>query len=404
MDPVSQLLDPPAAAAGASLVGPHGEGLAIVTDQLAELGGTERILATLIARYPEASVFATRFDPAGDVPEAAFEEHLAQHRADLNGAAASTPEPRGVRFVGRPGRRHRHYLFPLYARQVRAVPLEGARVVLVLGSIGWSNGVRIPPGACHVAYVGGAPRPLYDHVPQYASEYPPPVRPLLRAAIPALRIRHRRLLEAPVRMAANSRCSADSMERILGRPVEVIYPPVRTAFFTPADRPRNHYLVVSRLRPHKRVDVVIDAFRELGHPLVVAGGGPWLDRLRRDAPPNVRFTGHVGDVALRELYRSSRALVSASVEEFGICLVEALAAGVPVVAPRAGGSGEIVADGVNGAAIDAVEPAAVIDAVRRLERDPVDPVACRRSAERFSAEPFTAAIDRLIEGRPGPSL
>ena len=398
MNPVSQLLDPPVAAAGASLVGPHGEGLAIVTDQLAELGGTERILATLIARYPEASVFATRFDPAGDVPETAFEEQLAQHRADLNGAGASAPEPRGVRFVGRSGRRHRHYLFPLYARQVRAVPLDGARVVLVMGGIGWSNGVRIPPGACHVAYVGGAPRPLYNHVREYASEYPPPVRPLLRAAIPALRVRHRRLLEAPARLAANSRCSADSMERILGRPVELIYPPVRTGFFTPAERPRSHYLVVSRLRRHKRLDVVIDAFRELGEPLVVAGGGPWLDELRRSAPPNVRFAGHVGDEELRELYRSSRALVSASIEEFGICLVEALATGVPVLAPSAGGSGEIVADGVNGATIDAIEAGAVVEAVRRLEREPVDPAACRRSAERFSAERFTAAAERLIEG------
>jgi glycosyltransferase involved in cell wall biosynthesis len=400
MSRTAQLLDPPFATAADSLAGPHGERLAIVTDQVADFGGVERTLATLIARYPAASVVASRFDPSGGFPEGDFDVRVAGHRADRNGAAAGPPEPRGVRFVGPPGRRRRHYLFPVYARQMRSARLDGARVVLVLGSMGWGNGVCVPPRARHVAYVGGAPRPLYGHARKYASEYPRPVRPLLRAAIPALRLHHRRLLAGPDHVAANSRCSAAEIERIVGRPVEVIYPPVRTEFFTPAKRVRTHHLVVSRLRPHKRLDVVIDAFRELGEPLVIAGAGPWLDELRRSAPPNVRFAGHVGDEELRELYRSSRALVSASIEEFGICLAEALAAGVPVVAPRAGGSGEIVVDGVNGAAIDAVEPGAVSDAVRRLERDPVDPAACRRSAERFSAERFTAQAERLVEGRP----
>ena len=359
--------------------GPRGEGLTIVTEQVADFGGVERILATLLARYPAAPVRASRFEPSSGFP---------------NGHE-SVP-PARVQLVGPPGRRRWHYLFPLYARSMRAEPLADAQTVLSLGGMGWSNAVEMPPGARHVAYVGGPPRPLYGHSPAYLREYPAHLRPLLRAALPALRSHHRRLLAAPERMAANSSWSAQGMERILGRPVEVIHPPVRTGFFTPADRSRDHYLVVSRLRPHKRVDVVIEAFRRLGEPLVIAGAGPWHERLARTAPPNVRFTGPVGDRELRELYRRSRAIVSASVEEFGLCLVESLACGTPAIAPRQGGSGEIVSDGLNGIALTSTDPAAIVRAVRRLEAEPPAAADCRLSAERFSEERFGSAIDELV--------
>lgn len=375
------------------LIGPGGEGLVIIAEQIAEFGGVERILATLLARFPAARLVASRFRPAAGFSEADFHARVGEHAGERQ--AAGSPK---IRLVGSPERPRRHFLFPLYARELRAAPVGDAGAVLALGGHGWANAVPIPAGARHVAYAGGPPRMLYGHGREYRREYPAHVRPLLHAATPALRAHHRRLLSIPQAVAANSRCSADGIERILGRPVEVIYPPVRTEFFTPDARERTHFLVVSRLRLHKRVGVVIEAFRRLGLPLVVAGEGIGRDRLVRDTPPNVRFVGHVGDEELRELYRSSRALVSASVEEFGISLVEGLAAGVPLIAPRAGGSGEIVADGVNGFALDTVDPGSVVDAVARLEREPIDPTACRRSADRFSEARFAAEVTRLLEG------
>ncbi len=388
----TDVLAPPRAAASDGAIGPSGEGLVVVAEQIAEFGGMERILTTLLARLPAARLVASRFGPADRFTDTEFAARLAELEAGPRGDGDR------VRLIGSGNRVRRHYLFPLYARELRGAPLGDARAVLTVGGLGWAHGVEAPPGARHVAYVGGPPRPLYGYGRDYRREYPPPVRPFLRVAAPALRAHHRRLLAQPDAVAANSRTSAAGMEKILRRPVEAIYPTVRVDFFTPAARERRHHLLVSRLRPHKRADRVIEAFRQLGEPLVVAGQGPWLERLRHDAPPNVRFAGHVGDEELRELMRSSRAVVSASVEEFGLALVEALATGTPIVAPRAGGSGEIVADGVNGAALDALDPAAIAAAVERLEREPVDPDECRRTAERFSGERFTASIRALIEG------
>ena len=385
-------LAPPSARARA--LGPRGEGLTVVSEQIAEFGGVERIVATIVARYPAASMVTTRFEPGAGFDGGEFEARVAEL---ADGSANGRAPEEGVRLVGRGGRRRRHFLFPLYARALRSSAPEPARTVLSIGGMGWSSAVRVPAGARHVAYTGGPPRPLYGHTGEYLREYPPLVRPLVRAALPALRSHHRRLLAAPELLAANSRYSARGMERITGRPVTVIYPPVRTEFFTPAERLRRHFLVVSRLRPHKRIDVVIEAFRRTREPLVIAGEGPWRERLERSAPPNVAFVGHVGDEELRELYRTSRALISASVEEFGLCLAEALACGTPVVAPRAGGSGEIVADDLNGVGRDSVDPDSIVRAVERLDAAPPDPADCRRSAERFSVERFEAELAELID-------
>jgi glycosyltransferase involved in cell wall biosynthesis len=183
--------------------------------------------------------------------------------------------------------------------------------------------------------------------------------------------------------------------------VEVLYPPVKTRFFTPAPRPRRHYLLTARMTSFKRVEVVIDAFRRLDRPLVIAGGGPRLAPLRRSRPSNVRFTGFVSDEELRELYRCSRALVCPSVEEFGLVMAEALATGTPVIAPRAGGAMEIVDDGKTGILLDEVTPESLTQAVRAVEGMSFDAEACRGLAERFGENRFLVELDRIVSEELG---
>ena len=80
---------------------------------------------------------------------------------------------------------------------------------------------------------------------------------------------------------------------------------------------------MGRLVSYKRPDLVVKAFEGLGYPLVVVGEGHLADLLRATAPPNVTFLGAVDDAALRDLYRSARALVYPAEEDFGITMAEA---------------------------------------------------------------------------------
>ena len=105
-----------------------------------------------------------------------------------------------------------------------------------------------------------------------------------------------------------------------------------------------HALVVSRLAPEKGVDVAIAACAAAGVPLVVAGDGPLLGRLRAGADgTGTRFAGLVGDDELARLRASAGLAVvpSRSAETFGLAAAEAMAAGLPVAGSAIGALPEL---------------------------------------------------------------
>jgi glycosyltransferase involved in cell wall biosynthesis len=168
--------------------------------------------------------------------------------------------------------------------------------------------------------------------------------------------------------------------RELGAPlpwerVHVLAPPLR-AFAERSSAARGrHALVVSRLAPEKGVDVAIEACRRAKRPLVVAGDGPELGRLRAQAAGgDVTFTGHVSGERLEQLRGDAAiALVpSRSAETFGMAAAEAMAAGVPVVASAVGGMRELLGGGALEGGEGAAHPGDVAQfagAVARLWAD-----------------------------------
>jgi glycosyltransferase involved in cell wall biosynthesis len=158
--------------------------------------------------------------------------------------------------------------------------------------------------------------------------------------------------------------------RALGAPlpwerVHVLAPVLRT--FASASRAGSgaYALVVSRLAPEKGVDVAIAACQRAGVPLVIAGEGPLLSELRRQAgAADVRFVGFAAGTQLAELRRGAAlALVpSRSGETFGMAAVEAMAAGVPVAGSGVGALGELLEE--EGAAA----PGDVAGLARAIER------------------------------------
>ena len=356
-----------------------GHGLTIVNEQLAELGGAERLVAALRDRFPRALLMGPSF-----------------HTTNLpGGTPADWSDP--VRLVGSGGRRN-PFLAPRHARRLaREDPVPG--LLLTIGNNSWAHAVPPARQARHVAIVHGPPRCLYGHSRRYLAAEPPPLRPLLRAALPLLRSEYRRRLRAPHRRITVSHWSAGRLEEIHGVPWEVVHSPIDSALFTPHPAGRRSggpVVISSRMVPHKYVDILIDAVRGLDVELVVVGGGPSIPDLRAAAPPNVRFTGWVEDHELRDIYRAASLFVSPTVEEFGIALGEAQASGLPVIAPADGGAREIVQEGVTGMLLPQLTPETLGPAIAAARAREWDSDACRRAALRFTLERFIAGIEDVL--------
>ena len=131
-----------------------------------------------------------------------------------------------------------------------------------------------------------------------------------------------------------------------------------------------------RITRQKSLEVALAALARVdGVALLVAGDGPDLDRVRREANARgldgrVRFLGPLGRDDVLALFRAADASVlSSSWENFPHAVVESLAVGTPVISTAAGGVAEVVRDGVNGLVVPTGDAAALSDAIRRYLDD-----------------------------------
>jgi len=138
-------------------------------------------------------------------------------------------------------------------------------------------------------------------------------------------------------------------------------------------------VVVGRLVPDKNLPLLLDAFAEAGvsgeAQLVLHGTGPLEAELRARAGRlgiAALVTGPVAPAALRAVYADADVLALVSTfEPFGVTMREGAAAGLPLLCTRrAGAAGDVAVDGENAIVVDPDDRAALVEALRRLVREP----------------------------------
>jgi glycosyltransferase involved in cell wall biosynthesis len=145
--------------------------------------------------------------------------------------------------------------------------------------------------------------------------------------------------------------------------------------------PRGGYLLfVGTLEPRKNLGTLLDAYTHLlrmlpdAPRLVVAGGATadaaaWLARMsERPLQGHVEHIGYFANERREALYAGARALIMPSLDEgFGIPALEAMSAGVPVIASNRGSLPEVIADG--GTLLDALDAEGFANAMARAVTD-----------------------------------
>lgn len=204
---------------------------------------------------------------------------------------------------------------------------------------------------------------------------------------------------------ANSEHTARRIWRCYRRQATVIHPPVNIERFPLQTLKEDFYLTVSRLVSYKRVSLIVQAFNQLGLPLVVIGTGPDLEAIRKLAQPNVQVLGFQPDSVVEQYMTRAKAFVYAACEDFGIALVEAQACGTPVIAYGAGGALETVRDirqhpdSGTGLFFQPQSTDALIEAVKTFERskNSFSPERGRLNAAGFAPKIFGARYLAFLE-------
>lgn len=361
--------------------------VALVYDRLNKTGGAERVLVAFSELFPAADWYTSVWDKKG----APFSN---------NWRVKSS-------FISKiPYLRLHHEYFPLLMPFIfESLDFSQYDLVISIGSAE-CKGIITKPGTIHLHYCLTPTRYLHSHQEEYLTNR------LYKLLSNPLRAWDLVASTRPDKMIAISTQVKKRIKQYYHRESEIIFPPVDTKrlMITPtirqsdmlnrrfADFPKKYFLVVSRLVPYKKIDTLIHVFNQLPNKnLVIAGVGSEMVRLTKLAGKNIKFLGAVPESALPSLYQGATAYLQANEEDFGISMVEAQAAGTPVIAYGLGGAADIVKAGKTGILLSDNSVASLKTAIDNFDAKRFDREACQKNAKRFDTAEWTQKILERID-------
>lgn len=357
--------------------------VALIHDHLAQDGGAEKTLKVLAEIFPEAPIFTLLSDQKNVdkyYPNRIIETSVIQKL------------PGGIK--------HYQWYMPFMPMAVEFFDLSHFDLVLSDTS-SFAKGVITSERTLHICYCHTPTRYLWSDTHQYIAElkYNKYFKKVISLVLNYIRIWDRLAADRVDIFIANSKFIAKRIKKYYHRDSTVIYPPVEVNKYKITSAVGDYYLIGGRLAPYKRVDIVIEAFKELGLKLKVFGDGIDMPRLKSIAgsAENIEFLGRVDEKTKIDLFNNCIAFINPQEEDFGITPVEAMAAGRPVIAFRRGGAMESVIENVTGVFFDEQTKNSLMAAVRDFASRQFNPNKIQEHARQFSEENFKKNIREFID-------
>ena len=355
--------------------------IAIVHDFLTKIGGAEKVLLSLHKIFPNAPTFTLLYDESGT--KGLFRD--CQIKESSLGKYPAFMKKKTKNFL------------PFYAKAIEEFDFSEYDIV-ISSSNSFAHGVITGPKTFHLSYCHSPMRYAWDYTNEYLKENKIGYGLkgiFVRRTLHKLRIWDKVASYRVDGWIANSSNVQKRIKKYYNTDSTVIYPPVpiEEIEFT-ENIPDDYYLIVSRIEPYKKIDLVIKAFNESSKPLVIIGTGSQTEALKKIAKENIEFLGWQSDRSVHEYMRNAKALIFPGEEDAGMTPVESMAAGRPVIAYKKGGVIESITENETGLFFEEATPQSLTDCIIKFEQNILkfSPKKCRQNAEKFSEEIFIKKI------------
>lgn len=354
--------------------------VAIVHEWLSVYGGSERVVEEIHELFPEAPIYTLVYD----------EENMPER---FNNYDIRTTFVQKLPFAKK---KYPNYL-PLMPRAFEELDLTEYDLVLT-SSTACAKGVITRSDAIQICYCHTPMRYAWEFYYEYTKNMNKLKRFIVAFFMHKIRMWDRLAADRVDYFIANSNYIKGRIAKYYRRDAKVIFPPVNTHLYHIGEK-EDFYLMVSRMVPYKRVDLAIEAFNQLGLPLIIIGGGSEEKKLRAMAKDNIKFLGRLSDEEIVDYYAKAKAFIFPGEEDFGITPIEAQSSGTPVIAYGKGGALDTVIDGKSGILFKTQEAKTLIEAVRRFEIEGVEwsTQEIKEHSEQFSVRQFKEQFKKYVE-------
>ena len=365
--------------------------IAIVHDYIKEFGGAERVLKTLSDMYPSAPIY-TAFRVRNSTADKEF---------------------KNVKIV-------ESWLAPLLKIWRLYSPLRFLAPIiwgsfdfsdydLVITSCSWyiTRGFKVGKNTKVIAYCHTPPRWLYGYEMSVGFTKYWPVK--IYAAIVGhfMRIYDFNTAQKIDNWVANSENVKKRIMKFYRKDSTVIYPPIEVNKIINATKnikKENYFLIVARLVGAKGLEQAAVVAKKLNFELRIVGESHGFsdveDKLKKLSAGNIKLLGQVSDKELYEILGKAKGFIAlARDEDFGMTVVEAQAAGTPVIAFDGGGFKESVIEGKTGVFINEITEDSLKKAINKIETTKWDKKVLLDNAKRFSKERFKKEMLQFIHAR-----
>lgn len=354
--------------------------IAVIHDWLVTNAGAEKVLTSILKLYPEADVYSlVDFLSPQD------------RSAILDTRKVQTSFIQKLPFA----KKHFRNYLPLFALAIESFKLERYDLI-ISSSHAVAKGIKKSQRQIHVCYCHTPMRYAWDMYDEYTKELSFFKKLFVQATLKYLRRWDYRSASRVDHFIANSHFIAGRIKKFYGRDAIVINPPVDTNKFKLQIIKEDFYLTASRLVPYKKTKLIVEAFNELGKPLVVIGSGEEYEKLKDIAKENITLLGYVEDHILIEYMQRAKAFVYAALEDFGIIPIEAMACGTPVIAYGKGGILDSVIDNKTGLFFKDQNQYDIIQAILDFEQQDWDNEHISNHVSIFSKEKFEQKFSNFI--------